>query len=492
MHPRRHGPALTHALQIALGSPTAVALVEAAWIVGMGSWLLLERRSPAATLAWILALAFMPLVGIPVYLFVGPRRLERKRLRMALARRAHSWLLDAWERTTAAELTASGQLMRLATRLDASPPETARSVSLLADGDACYDALVEAIRASRHHVHAEYYIFAPDRAGARIRDALAERARAGVQVRLLVDAAGSSRLGRGFLGPLLAAGGKVARFNRVLFGRVRRPVPNFRTHRKILVCDGAVGFAGGMNVSDDHSRAARGDAAWRDVHVRIEGAAVHGLQLAFFEDWGFATGSEEATPSPERLRHFFPAAERGEHVVQIVTSGPDQPGRAIANIYFAAIAGARERVWVTTPYFVPPDPLLAALSSAALRGVDVRLVLPRATDSFVVDAAGSTFHDELAAAGVRIHLHGPPMIHAKTCVVDRDLAIVGSANLDNRSFRLNFEVVVAVYGGPTADELARIFEDECARSLEKKGRESERPLGRRLLSSAARLLASQL
>lgn len=485
-------PALTQALQIALGSPTAVALVEAAWLVGMGSWLLLERRSPAATLAWILALAFMPLAGIPVYLLLGPRRLERKRLRMALARRAHSRLLDAWERTTAAELSASGQLMRLATRLDAAPPETARSVRLLADGDACYDALVESIRASRHHVHAEYYIFAPDGAGARIRDALAERARAGVQVRLLVDAAGSSRLGQGFLRPLLAAGGKVARFNRVLLGRVKRPVPNFRTHRKILVCDGAVGFVGGMNVSDDHSRAARGDAAWRDVHVRIEGAAVHGLQLAFLEDWGFATGSEGATPSLERLRHFFPAAERGEHVVQVVTLGPDQQGRAIARLYFAAIAGARERVWVTTPYFVPPDPLLAALSSAALRGVDVRLVVPRSTDAFLVDAAGSTFHDELLAAGVRIHVHGPPMIHAKTCVVDRDLAIVGSANLDNRSFRLNFEVVAAVYGGPTADELARIFEDQCARSVEKRGRESERPFGRRLLASAARLLASQL
>jgi cardiolipin synthase len=485
---------LTYLLQIApfLGSPAVVGLLEAAWIVGMGSWLLLERRPPASTLAWILALAFMPLVGIPVYLLLGPRRLERKRLRMALARRAHSRLLDAWERTTAAELTASGQLMRLATQLDAAPPETARSVSLYSDGDACYDALVEAIRASRKHVHAEYYIFAPDRAGVRIRDALAERARAGVQGRLLVDAAGSSRLGEGFLGPLLAAGGEVARFNRVLFGRVKRPVPNFRTHRKILVCDGAVGFAGGMNVCDDQSREARGDAAWRDMHVRIEGAAVHGLQLAFFEDWGFATGREGATPSPERLRRFFPAAERGEHVVQIVTSGPDQQGRAIESLYFAAIAGARERVWVTTPYFVPPDPLLAALASAALRGVDVQLVLPRATDSFLVDAAGSTYHDALLEAGVRIHVYGPPMIHAKTCVVDRDLAIVGSANLDNRSFRLNFEVVVAVYGGPTADELARIFEDECACSLEKKGREAKGPIGRRLLASAARLLASQL
>jgi cardiolipin synthase len=485
---------LTHPLQIApfLGSSTFYALVEVVWIAGMGSWLLLERRSPTATLAWILALAFMPLVGVPVYLLLGPRRLERKRVRMALVRRAHAQLVEAREDAAAAEPLHRRQLQRLAARLDVTPPETARSLALYSDGDACYDALMEAIRAARHHVHAEYYIFAPDRAGARVRDALAERARAGVEVRLLVDAAGSSRLGPGFLGPLLVAGGRVARFNRVLLGRVKRPVPNFRTHRKILVCDGAVGFTGGMNVCDDHSRAARGDAAWRDTHLRIEGAAVHGLQAAFLENWAFALGREDVVLPADRLRSYFPAAERGAHLVQIVASGPDQPGHAIEGLYFAAIAGARERVWVTTPYFVPPDPLFASLASAAQRGVDVQLLLPRATDAFVVDAAGSTFHDALLDAGVRIHVYGPPMIHAKTCVVDGDLAIVGTANLDNRSFRLNFEVVAAIWGGPAVEELAHLFEADRLRSREKRARAPRVPLPRRLLASAARLLAPQL
>lgn len=476
-------------------SPRALALLEVAWVLAMSVWVLLERRPPVSTIAWILGLAAMPLVGIPVYLFLGPRRLDRKKLRMAVARRTQRWRLEAWERAASAAPPYPESLMRLATRLGTAPPETATSLTLYAHGDACYAAMEEAIRASRHHVHAEYYIFRPDRSGARIRDALAERARAGVEVRLLVDAAGSASLGRRFAAPLLAAGGQLARFNPLLFGRIRRPLPNFRTHRKILVCDGAVGFTGGVNVCDDHSRAARGDAAWRDTHLRVEGAAAHGLQLAFLENWAFATGLELGQPTPGSLgrpSRYFPPAPRGEHWVQIIGSGPDQDIPAIEAFYFAAISGARQRVWLTTPYFVPDEALLAALTGAALRGVDVELVLPQATDSPLVDAAGSTYHDQLLDVGAQIHIYPPPMIHAKTCVVDRELAIVGTANLDTRSFQLNFEVVAAVYGGPALEELARLFERDRSRSRPRRAREAKAPLRRRLLASAARLLAPQL
>jgi cardiolipin synthase A/B len=471
--------------------PLLFAILEVAWVVGMGCWIVLERRTPAATLAWILALSFVPLLGVPVYLFLGPRRLERKKLRMAFARQARSWRLAAWERAVAGELSPMQQLQRLATRLDVAPPETARSVDLLPDGDACYDALVDAVGAARHHVHAEYYIFRPDRAGARLREALVERARAGVEVRLLVDAVGSASLGR-FLAPLAEAGGEVARFSPILLGGLRRGAANFRTHRKIVVCDGGVGFTGGINVCDDHSRAARGLAAWRDTHLRIEGAAVHGLQLTFLENWAFATQRDDVVPSPARLRPYFPQGKPGKHLVQIVASGPDQEVHAIEAFTFAAIAGANERVWITTPYFVPGEAILSALGSAALRGVDVQLLLPHATDSWIVDAAGSTYLDALLAAGVKIHVYGPPMVHAKTCVVDRDLAMVGTANLDNRSLRLNFEVLAAVYGGPTVGELARLFEQDRARARPRRAGDGSAPFGRRLLASAARLLAPQL
>jgi cardiolipin synthase len=474
-----------------LRTPAVLTAIEATWLLGITAWLLLERRSPVATIAWILALAAMPIVGIPVYLLLGPRRLERKKVRMALARRARALHLAAWDRPAPACSALAGQLARLATRLDVAPPETARAVDILADGDAAFDAMVAAIAAARHHVHAEYYIFRPDRAGARIRDALVERARAGVEVRLLVDAGGSSSLGRSFLAPLVEAGGRVERFNPIRLGRLRRQVVNFRTHRKILVVDGRVGFTGGMNVSDDHSRAARGEAAWRDVHVQLEGAAVHGLQLTFIEDWAFAAEAE-VVGAGERLRAYFPEAAPGPLTAQVIASGPDQSDSATESFLFAAIAGARERVWITTPYFVPTEPLEEALTTAALRGVDVQLIVPRRTDSRLADAAGTTYHDALLAAGARVHVYGPPMIHAKTMVVDDDLAVVGTANFDARSFHLNFEVVVALYGGPPVAELARIFEGDRAKATRLAARERRGPLHRRLLASLARLLAPQL
>jgi cardiolipin synthase len=476
-----------------LRSPQALAALEVAWVLAAATWMIQERRSPAATLAWILALAAIPLLGVPVYLLLGPRRLRRKKLRMALARRAIGPALEAWDRAAAVDLDRSGQLMRLATRLDAGPPERARALTLYAEGDAFYRAVLEDVAAARDHVHAEYYIVEPDRTGAMLRDALAAAARRGVSVRLLADAAGSARLSRRFLAPLLAAGGHFARFNPVLHQRLGQRIANFRTHRKILVVDGRVGFTGGINVADCHSRAASGDGAWRDTALRIEGAAVHGLQATFLENWAFATRRAGWSGTLGDLRRrFFPPDEGGDRVVQIVSSGPDQEVPAVESLYFAALAGARERAWITTPYLVPSEPLLGALASAALRGVDVQLLLPRRTDSRLVDAAGRTFHDELVAAGARIHLYGPPMLHAKTCVIDRDLAIVGSANLDNRSMRLNFEVVAAIYGGPTAGELAALFEEDRARARPKSWLEAKAPWGRRLAASAARLLAPQL
>lgn len=473
-------------------SPSVLAALEAVWVLGAACWIVHERRSPAATLAWILALAAMPLIGVPVYLLLGPRRFARKKSRLSVLRRARGAYLDAWDRATARDLSALGQLARLAIRLQAPPPETARGLVLYTEGDPFFTAVEADIAAARHHVHFEMYIFERDACGVRIRDALAAAARRGAQVRLLVDDVGSPALGERFLGPLREAGARVERFNPMLMGRLRGNSANFRTHRKIVVCDGRVGFTGGMNVSDDQSAAVRGAAAWRDTAVRIEGAAVHGLQLAFLENWAFATG-ETGSPVPvAALRDFFPEEPAGDLEIQIVPSGPDQDASAVGHLYVAAIAGARQRAWITTPYFVPDEPILAALSSAALRGVDVRLLLPRATDSRVVDAASRTYHDGLLAAGVRIWLYGPPMLHAKTCVVDEEVGLVGTANLDARSLRLNFEVTAVLYGPHPAAALAEVFERDLAQAAEKRGREADAPFLSRLFASAARLLGPQL
>jgi len=485
-----------------LGSPATLAGLELAWLLLMAGWMLQERRPPVTTLAWILGLALLPGVGALVYLFLGPRRLKRRLLRRAAARQNVAGKPEAWEALETAAPLQTRQLIQLARTLTAVPAETATAVILYDDGDRTLDAIVEAIAAARDHVHLEYYIFAPDRSGTRVRDALVERARAGITVRLLVDASGSSSLTRSFLAPLLEAGGQVARFNPAFGGKASARFFNFRSHRKIVVCDGLTGFTGGVNITDSHSRAARGGSAWRDTHLRLDGNAVHGLQLAFLEDWLFSLPGEPP-PESEALRaRYFPEAERGAHLVQIVASGPDETGprqsrldetgHAVEALYFAAIAGARRRIWLTTPYLLPSEPMAAALESAALRGVDVRLLVPARTDSRLVDAASRTFHEGLLAAGAAIHRYGPPMIHAKTCVVDDDLAIVGTANLDNRSLRLNFEVVAALHGGPAVETVAGFFlrDLEKARPCSPEVRRQRFP--GRLFSSLARLLTPQL
>jgi cardiolipin synthase A/B len=486
-----------------------LGIAQVTWVVLVAGFILLERRSPMATLAWITMVAALPLVGVGIYLVVGPRRLRRKKLRLGLARQRIGSLLREWKQARAALLSPQGQLMRVGAQLGMLPPEEVRQARLFLDGDACYDALIAAIQGARHHVHLEYYIFRDDPTGMRIVDALMDRARAGIEVRLLVDGVAEG-LGRASERAMREAGVQIRFFNRVRPFRLWRRLINFRTHRKIVVVDGWFGFTGGMNVTDDQSARAKGQAAWRDTHVGMAGPVVHGLQATFLENWVFATGDDLKCGRPERFARFFPPTpagselaeatalgrggdhNAGQAIAQILASGPDETVYAIEAFYFAAITSAHQRVWLTTPYFVPGEALLAAIAGAAHRGVDVRLLLPVKTDSRWVDAASRTYHDELMAAGAQIYHYDPPMLHAKTAVIDDALAIVGSANLDNRSFRLNFEVVAAFYGGPCVSELARAFEADLTHARRQERREARSPFVHRLLASAARLAAPQL
>ena len=498
-----------------------LSVAQVTWVVLIAIFILLERRSPAATLAWITMVAALPVVGVAIYLLVGPQHLRRRRLRLRLAREKVGALVQEWKEARANLLSLEGQLMRAGAQLGHLPPEEVREVQLFLDGDACYDALVAAIAGASHHVHLEYYIFRDDPTGLRVIAALEERARAGVEVRLLVDAVAEG-LGHATVRRMRDARVDVRFFNRVRLLRPWWRSLNFRSHRKIAVIDGWIGFTGGMNVTDDHSVRAKGKAAWRDTHVRMVGPVVHGLQATFMQNWVFATGDDLGCDKRERFASFFPPTPAGEEladvltvghhdgnvatpagperpggaaplqIAQILASGPDDDVYAVEAFYFAAITSAHERLWLTTPYFVPGEAILAAIASAAHRGVDVRLLVPHKTDSIWVDAASRTYHDELLAAGAQIYLYEAPMLHAKTAIVDGALAIVGTANLDNRSFRLNFEVVAAFYGGPCVDDLARAFEADLAHAKRQELREAKSRFVHRLLDSAARLLAPQL
>jgi len=457
------------------------------WVAIAAGVILLQRRSAAATLAWLLVFLFLPIVGLVLYRLLGPLRLQRKQLKRRVGRRVVADAMGAMDL-----IRGHGhdheQLARVPMAMREPPPLHADSLELYVDGASAYASMLRDIERATQHVHLEYYIYEPDKIGTRLRDLLVAKARAGVAVRLLVDGSGSSRLGRRFLKPLRDAGAEVAWFNPISLRWIRTRRVDFRCHRKIIVCDGVVGYTGGMNVADAQS-AELSARYWRDTHLRVEGAAVLSLQRLFVEDWYFATNA--MPPNPSGL--FRLGDQPGTRVVQIVGSGPDHEQLTIHGTYFAAITRASSRVWLTTPYFVPDDAILTALCTAAQRGVDVRLLVPLRGDSRLIDLAARSYMPELVMSGVKVYEYLPRFIHAKTIVVDDDLAIVGTANLDNRSFRLAFELTALAYDRELTGQLARAFELDLrdSRAIDAEALAGQSLL-RRLGEAGARLLSPLL
>ena len=470
---------------------TGLSLAWSGYIAVLSVWIVMQKRAPVSTMSWILSLALLPFAGFVIYYFLGPQRMKKQRLKRLRSRaNAHATGDLALLRQAAESAPpALRQMANLATAACGLPVSSALSVTLLSGGARTFDAIFEAIREARDHVHLEYYIFEPDTIGTGLRDLLVQKAQQGLTVRLLLDALGSKRIGRKFMAPMHAAGVKVALFHDTRIGRRLRPVTNYRTHRKIVVCDGRIGFTGGVNITDEEDKRTRDDA-YHDVHLRIEGSAVRWLQTTFLEDWTYATGEQPSTMD-ELLPHLMPRMEAGDIPVQIVTSGPDSPLEAIHRMHVSAINSSNERAWLTTPYFVPGEPALMALTSAALRGVDVRLLVPRRSDSLIVSAAARSYYDELIAAGVKVWEYKARMLHSKTLVVDDNCAMIGTANFDNRSFRLNYEVMAVVYGPALAKPLAAQFETDLHSSAAVRAHRRQRFL-QRLGDAIARLFSPLL
>ncbi|MDO9404306.1 MAG: cardiolipin synthase [Polaromonas sp.] len=470
---------------------TGLSLAWSGYIAVLSIWIVMQKRAPVSTMSWILSLALLPLAGFVIYYFLGPQRLKSQRLKRIRSRASARAPADvALLRQAAGKAPpALRQMAALGTAACGLPVSSATAVELLSGGARTFDDIFRAIGEATDHVHLEYYIFEPDRIGTALRDLLVSKAGEGVTVRLLLDALGSKRVGRKFLAPLLAAGVHVALFHDTRIGRRLRPVTNYRSHRKIVVCDGHVGFTGGVNITDEEDRRTRPDA-YHDVHLRIEGSAVRWLQTTFLEDWTYATG-EHPRGIEHLLADLLPSAEAGEIPVQIVTSGPDNPLEAIHRMHVSAINSSTHRAWLTTPYFVPGEPALMALTSAALRGVDVRLLVPRRSDSLIVSAAARSYFDELIAAGVKVWEYKARMLHSKTLVVDDNCAMIGTANFDNRSFRLNYEVMAVVYGPELAMPLVRQFEIDLDSSSAVRAQRKQRFL-LRLGDALARLFSPLL
>jgi cardiolipin synthase len=457
-----------------------IVLLLACWlayVVVLSGWIILQRSEPVATLGWIMALALLPYLGFLVYYVFGPQRISRSRRRRIASHAA----IGARGKSPAGSEAAA--LDRMATAMTGYPPSSATRIDLIVDGKAKYDALVEAIAAAQKHVHMEYYIYAGDRTGTRIRDALVARARAGVKVRVLLDGVGS-RLRHDFLQPLVDAGVELGTFHPVRWWMApfARPKLNLRSHRKIVVCDGRVGFTGGINVTDDENEGLN-DNAFHDLHLRVEGDAVRWLQVAFLEDWHYATDKsvDDAGVLPEPMA--------GPIAVQVIPAGPDNEWEPIHRMQVQAINGAERRVWLATPYFVPSRAALFALEGAAMRGLDVRVMVPAKSDSKLVSAAARSYYDKLQKAGVRVYEYGPRMLHSKALLVDDDEAIVGTSNFDTRSFSLNFEIVLLMRDKGVAAQLARSYSADMAVSVEVAKDRPQASFRVRLGEAAARLFA---
>jgi cardiolipin synthase len=477
-------------------------LLQPVLIVASLCWVLMTKRESTSAVAWCLTVFFLPLVGTILFALFGyqhiNRPLARKRRHRQYFQRRHpvreANVSDGQaaagnstgEPGPAAELTWPG-LARMALRFGNFPVTAGNQVTFYHDGPAAFVAMRDAIEAARQHIHLEYFILQPDTTGGQLLDILTRKAAAGVEVRLLYDAIGSRRLHRRALRSLLAAGGKVHAFLPLNPLRRRFQI-NLRDHRKILVVDGRVAFTGGLNIGDEYLGRVPRFGYWRDTHLRLEGPAVNELQMIFIENWDFAAAEEL------RGATYFPPPPVQEGVaVQVIESGPDREPKTIREMYFAAILRARQRVWIATPYFVPDAGLLDALCLAGRLGLDVRLLGQYHPDKWVPYFAGRFYWANVLGAGVRVYQYTRGMMHSKVMLVDGEWASVGTANLDNRSLHLNFEVNCLIYSPAAVAELEAAFEHDLKTAIRLKPRVyAHRPLAGRVVENACRLMSPVL
>lgn len=439
-----------------------VAILVADWGVrlAMIPIILTRQRSSTAALAWLVVVLFMPWFGSLLYFLVGEIRLGKRRL-ARYARHADTSVLKQTANllplVIRPEMAGSGRLVsQVAEHLGAMGPLGGNHVEPITDTDDFIRQIVERIDASQRHVHLLYYIIRPDETGTRVCDALARAAARGVECRVLADGAGSRPFLRSHADLLRSKGVRVEEAFPVGLLRHRFHRVDLRNHRKLAVFDGTIALTGSQNlVNADYGHKRIG--AWQDLSLKLEGPAVAHLQAVFAEDWHYQTGEDLDQAA------YFDISPRwrgqdtglpGDVAVQVVPSGPHtREGSIVRDLLLEALHAARDRVIITTPYFVPDDPMMAALRLAAARGVDVDLVVPKRTDSRIADLIAHARFDALMAAGVRIHQHRVGLLHAKTMSVDDDLAFIGSANFDVRSFFLNFELSLLLYGPDAAGRL---------------------------------------
>ena len=430
-----------------------------------------DTKNPAEVWAWLLVLYFLPVLGFVLYIFFGQNYRKKKMFRLKHdADRAFMRLIELQKsELKASEIPATDHLSASFRRMvlmliedDASILTTNNQIKVYTDGSEKFADLIAAIKAARDHVHLEYYLWRNDALSHEMREVLTQRARAGVDVKLLCDGLGCAGLPPHFFDELKNAGGQVAFFFPSPLGFLNLR-SNFRNHRKIAVIDGKIGFVGGFNIGDEYLGKVRKWGYWRDAAVRIAGSAVLLCQLRFFFDWNYAAKGRHL----EYEHRYFPDITTPAGAsVQIVSGGPDTYWNPVKESYLKMINSATDTIYIQTPYFIPDDSVRDALRIAALSGLDVRILIPNRPDHPFVYWAGLSFIGQLLDSGVRAYTYDNGFLHAKTIVVDEVAASVGSANWDLRSFGLNFETNAVIYDTTVARRLKEAFTEDLDVSTE--------------------------
>lgn len=457
-----------------------------------------DTTSTTKTLAYLLLVIFIPIAGMLFYFSFGinyrkrsvysKKLVEDDALRKQLVKRVISNSEINLQNNT--DVIGDGNsLVNLLLRDSLSPLTIRNDVKLLINGEEKFPELFKALKSAKHHIHIEYYIYENDVIGNEVKEILMQKAKEGVEVRLIYDAFGSRSIRKKFVNELKESGVEAYPFNRIRFIPLANRL-NYRNHRKIIVVDANCAFTGGINISDRYINNGVNKIYWRDTHLRIDGPGVQYLQYLFFCDWNFCS-KQKMQPDPV---YFNGTNKHNTDIsVQIAASGPDSPTPTIMLSLLKAIHLAKKEILITTPYFIPGESILNALKVASLGGVSVRILAPGISDSKLVNAAAWSYYDDLLKAGVEIFLYRKGFIHVKTMVVDDYISVVGTANMDYRSFDLNFEVNAIIYGEMVAEQLRTNFCNDL-KEAEKIEPETwgRRPWYKQLPEKIARLLSPLL
>ena len=432
----------------------------------------LEKRKPQNIIAWLTVLTFLPIIGFVLYVIFGSglsvrtRRMIRKK---AISERDIIKNIKGIQTLEEAKLDGilmeDKELVTLCYSFG-SYPIPGNNIKIFTNGISKVEALKRDLLNAKKSINIEYYIFADDKTGKEIMNILCQKAKEGVEVRLIYDSIGSRKAPRRFFNKLKKAGGKVGEFfPPFMHIRLINLKLNYRNHRKIVVIDGKIGYTGGINIRDDHMGKHKRLSPWRDTHIRVEGGGVYALQNIFLDDWRYCV-NEKYPASLYLEKGYFPSPSiKGDATIQAVSSGPDSNVQKIKETYVKMITDAHERVYIQTPYFIPDDVFFSALRIASQSGIDVRIMVPAIPDKRTVYLATLSYLKEMAQLGIKIYLYNG-FLHSKTLLVDDNKLSIGTCNMDNRSFGLNFENTMIIYSKDLNKQYEKIFNEDLKNSKE--------------------------